>query len=80
MSLKGNIFLRGVYIFVKSFFMIKRRNFGYCADNVVITPPIFKVIKEMYFFMIILHWRLIRGYRLQMQSLLSNPIALLQRV
>lgn len=28
-------------MFVKSFFMIKRKSFGYCADNVVITPPIF---------------------------------------
>lgn len=28
-------------MFVKSFFMIKRKSFGYCANNVVITPPLY---------------------------------------
>lgn len=40
MSLKQNIFLRGVYVWFKSYFGIRRKKLGYCAKSVVITPPI----------------------------------------
>lgn len=38
--LKSNIFLRGLYIFMSSYFGIRRRKFGYCDKSVTITPPI----------------------------------------
>lgn len=38
--LKDNIFLRGFYIFVSSYFGIRRKKFGYCDKSVIITPPI----------------------------------------
>lgn len=40
-KLKQNIFVRGLYTFFKSYFGIRRSQFGYCADNVIITPPVF---------------------------------------
>ena len=41
MNLKRNILLRGLYVWYKSFFGIRRKKMGYCADSVVITPPIY---------------------------------------
>ena len=37
---KSNTFLRGLYVFYKSYLGIRRNRFGYCADNVVLTPPL----------------------------------------
>lgn len=37
--LRNNIFIRGLLIFFKSYFGIRRNKFGYCADTVVIVPP-----------------------------------------
>lgn len=39
-KIKYNPILRGMYTLYKSYFGIRRRSFGYCADNVIITPPI----------------------------------------
>lgn len=40
-KIKNNILLRGLYVFYKSYFAIKKSKFGYCADNVILTPPLF---------------------------------------
>lgn len=40
MSLKQNVFLRGLYVWYKSYFGIRKSKMGYCADSVVLTPPI----------------------------------------
>lgn len=44
-SLKRRIknipFLRALYTFYSSYFGLKRSKFGYCADTVIITPPVF---------------------------------------
>lgn len=39
--IKNNRFIRGAYFLYKFFFGYKRKNFGYLADSVVITPPPF---------------------------------------
>lgn len=39
-KLKYNIFIRGIYSFLKSYFGLNRKSFGYCASNVIITPPV----------------------------------------
>ena len=39
-TLKDNVFLRGLYIFYKSYFGIRRSKFGYCANDVILTPPL----------------------------------------
>lgn len=39
-SIKQNTFIRGLYAFYKSYFGIRRSKFGYCADDVLLTPPI----------------------------------------
>lgn len=40
MSLKQNVFIRGLYVWFRSYFGIRRKKMGYCAKSVVITPPI----------------------------------------
>lgn len=40
-KIKNNIILRGLYVFYKSYFGISKRKFGYCADNVILTPPLY---------------------------------------
>lgn len=40
MNLKKCIFLRGLYMLWKNYFGIRRSSFGYCADDVSITPPL----------------------------------------
>lgn len=40
-ALKNNLFVRGVYMFLKSYFGNFRKRFGYCGENVLITPPIY---------------------------------------
>lgn len=40
MDIKKNIFIRGCYKLWKNYFGIRRSKFGYCADNVLITPPL----------------------------------------
>lgn len=39
--IKNNIVLRGLYIFCKSYLGIRKNKFGYCADNVILTPPLY---------------------------------------
>lgn len=41
MKLKNCIFLRGLYVWLTSYFGINRRRFGYCADSAVLTPPLY---------------------------------------
>lgn len=38
--IKNNRFIRGVYFLIKNYFGFKRKSFGYIADNVIITPPL----------------------------------------
>lgn len=38
--IKNNLILRGLYTFSKSYFGIRKSKFGYCADNVILTPPL----------------------------------------
>lgn len=38
--IKNNRFIRGVYFLIKNYFGLKKKNFGYIADNVIITPPL----------------------------------------
>lgn len=38
--LKRNLFIRGLYSFYRSYFGNRRSKFGYCADNVTLTPPL----------------------------------------
>lgn len=40
-KIKLNPSIRGLYTIYKSYFGIKRSRFGYCADNVILTPPIY---------------------------------------
>lgn len=37
--IKNNTTLRGLFMFIRNYFGIRRSSFGYCADSVVITPP-----------------------------------------
>ena len=39
-NLKNNGFIRGIYFFFKRYFCCNKSGFGYIADNVVLTPPI----------------------------------------
>lgn len=38
--IKNNRFIRGFYFLIKTYFGFKRNSFGYIADNVIITPPL----------------------------------------
>jgi acetyltransferase-like isoleucine patch superfamily enzyme len=38
--IKNNRFIRGFYFLIKTYFGFKRKSFGYIADNVIITPPL----------------------------------------
>ena len=38
-KLKKYGFFRALYMFWKMYFGIRKSKFGYCADNVAITPP-----------------------------------------
>lgn len=40
MKLKQIVFLRGLYVFLRSYFGVRRSKMGYCAKSVVLTPPI----------------------------------------
>lgn len=40
MKIKQYILLRGLFMFFKSYFGIRRHKFGYCAKSCVITPPV----------------------------------------
>ena len=39
MSLSGNLFIRGIFNFRRTFFGYKRSDFGYIDSESVITPP-----------------------------------------
>ena len=39
--IKNNSFVRGLYMFLKMNFGVSRHKFGYCAYDVIITPPIY---------------------------------------
>ena len=39
--LKSCPFIRGMYVFFNSFFGIRKSNFGYCANSVTLTPPLY---------------------------------------
>lgn len=39
MKLKQIVFFRGLYVFLKSYFGVRRSKMGYCAKSVVLTPP-----------------------------------------
>lgn len=39
--IKNNLILRSLYILYKSYFGIRKNKFGYCAENVILTPPLF---------------------------------------
>ncbi len=41
-NIKNNPTIRGIYILFKQYLGIRRSNFGYCADNVIITPPFYR--------------------------------------
>lgn len=41
MSIKNNRFIRGIYFIYRYYFGYSKRKFGYCADNVNLTPPLF---------------------------------------
>lgn len=41
MSIKNNRFIRGIYFIYRYYFGYSKRKFGYCADNVSLTPPLF---------------------------------------
>lgn len=47
-KIKNNPFVRGLYFIYKSYFGIRRSMFTYCADNVVITPPVYRQSKECF--------------------------------
>ena len=40
-TLKNCVFLRGMFVFYKSYFGVRKSKFGYCADNVILTPPLY---------------------------------------
>lgn len=40
-KIKNNVILRGLYIFYKSYWGIRKSKFGYCADDVILTPPLY---------------------------------------
>lgn len=40
-KLKKNRFLKGLYMFYKTYFICSRKKFGYIADDVNLIPPIF---------------------------------------
>ena len=40
-KLKKCLFVRGLYMFWKTYFGIRKSEFGYFADNVIVTPPLF---------------------------------------
>lgn len=39
-NLKNIFLVRGLYTLIKSYLGIRKSNFGYCSDSVIITPPI----------------------------------------
>lgn len=39
--IKSNPFIRGCYVFLKSYFLNNRRKLGTCGKNVLITPPVY---------------------------------------
>lgn len=41
MSLKKCMFIRGLYMLWKTYFGIRRKSLGYCAENVILTPPLY---------------------------------------
>nr|WP_221659312.1 DapH/DapD/GlmU-related protein [Bacteroides salyersiae] len=50
-KIKNNFILRGLYIFYKSHLGIRKSKFGYCADNVILTPPLYLGnIKNIYLY------------------------------
>lgn len=38
--IKNIYWIRGLYVFMKSYFGVRRSKLGYCADSVILTPPI----------------------------------------
>lgn len=50
-KIKNNFILRGLHIFYKSHLGIRKSKFGYCADNVILTPPLYLGnIKNIYLY------------------------------
>ena len=41
MNIKTNTFIRGVYVFLKSYLLNSKKQFGYCGEKVLITPPVY---------------------------------------
>lgn len=40
-TIKSNPFVRGVFMFLKTYFGNRRNSYGLCGENVLITPPIY---------------------------------------
>ena len=50
-SIKNNRFIRGLYYLYKSYFGYSRKKFGYCGENVSLTPPLaFSNPKNIYLY------------------------------
>ncbi len=48
--IKNNFLVRGAYMLLMPYFSISRKRFGYCADNVTITPLIVNNPKNIYLY------------------------------
>lgn len=49
--IKDIIFIRGLYMFFKTYFGIRRKKFGYCAKSCILTPPIvFSNVKNIFLY------------------------------
>jgi len=48
MSIKNNRFIRGLYFLIAFFFGLNRKHFGTIADTVIITPPFWGNVKNIY--------------------------------
>ncbi len=40
-NLKNNRYIRGSYFLYKAFWGMKRSHFAQCAENAIVTPPLF---------------------------------------
>ena len=50
-KIKDNRFLRGIYfLWMRNFGGLKRRNFGYISDNVILSPPLSGNLNNIYIY------------------------------
>jgi hypothetical protein len=68
--IKNNRFVRGLYFFIQNYFSAKRNSFGYMADSVTVTPPMFLVTRKIFLFSNMLVLDQIVSYQLQTQNVL----------